>query len=159
MKLPIFLFLTLAGIGASAYIYAGNQNSVQFRVQVHIKESCNISSQGASNLDFGTVNRSADSLSAQGNLNITCTQGTPYTIALKSDRKMLNQATSGAVIPYTLYQDANQSIVWGFDSNQSYTNTGIGANQNIPVWGKVAKQDTNVPSGSYSDTVTAVVSY
>ncbi len=159
MKLPIFLFVACATIGASAYIYAGNQSSTQFKVQVHIKESCNISSQGTSNLDFGTVNRSSDSISAQGNLNITCTQGTPYNIALKSDRKMLNQSTAGAVIPYTLYQDVNQSVIWGTDTNQSYTNTGIGAKQNVPVWGKIAKQDTNVPSGTYSDTVIAIVNY
>ncbi len=159
MKLPIFIFVACAAIGASAYIYAGNQQSTQFKVQVHIKESCNISSNGASNIDFGTINRSAGTLSAQGNLNITCTQGTPYNIALKSDRKMLNQTSSGGVIPYTLYQDVNQSIIWGIDTNQNYTNTGIGLNQNIPVWGKIAQQDTNVPSGTYSDTVTAIVSY
>lgn len=159
MKLPIFIFVACATIGASAYIYAGNQQSAQFKVQVHIKESCNISSNGASNIDFGTINRSAGALSAQGNLNITCTQGTPYSIALKSDRKMLNQTSSGGVIPYTLYQDVNQSIIWGGDTNQNYTNTGIGLNQNIPVWSKIAQQDTNVPSGTYSDTVTAIVSY
>ena len=159
MKLPISLFVVCASIGASAYIYAGNQASVQFKVQVHIKESCNISSQNASNLDFGTINRSSDSVITQANLNITCTNGTPYNIALKSDRKMLNQSTLGTAIPYTLYQDVNQSIVWGMDTSQSYTNIGNGATQYVPVWGKIAKQDTNVPSGTYSDTVTAIVNY
>lgn len=159
MKFAIFSCVISAMIGSSAYIYAGHQNSTQFKVQIHIKESCNISSQSNSNLDFGTVNRFADNATTQGNLNINCTNGTPYNITLKSDRQLENQSTLSTTIPYTLYQDATQHVVWGEDPNEGYTDTGIGSIQHIPVWGKILKQDTNVPSGIYSDRVTATVHY
>lgn len=159
MKLPIFLFVIAALIGSSAYIYAGSQNSTQFRVQIHIKESCNISSEDSSSLDFGTVNRFENNATSQGNLSIHCTNGTPYNITLKSDRQMTNQSALNITIPYTLYQDATRQVIWGESLNEGYNNTGIGSTQHVPVWGEILKQDTNVPSGIYSDTVTATVNY
>lgn len=143
--------------GSSTILFAGNQDSSNFNVKITIKESCNISSQTASDLDFGTVERSSKVASSQGNLNVTCTQGTPYNIALKSNRTMTSSSTQMS-IPYTLYQDSNQQLIWGNDASNAYNNIGTGSSQTIPVWGKISDQ-ANVPAGRYSDTVTAIINY
>ncbi len=158
MKSSVLALSVCALVCSSHFCYAANQNSAQFNIKITIKETCNISSD-TSDVDFGNVNRSSSDVSAQGNLTVTCTSGTPYNITLKSNRVMSNTTTSGLSIPYTLYQDSTQSVIWSADTSSAYTNTGTGATQQISVWGKVLSQNTNIPAGSYADTVTAVVNY
>lgn len=159
MKTSVLALSVCALVCSSSFSFAANQDTTQFNIKITIKETCNISSQEASDIDFGSINRSSSDVSAQGNLNVTCTSGTPYNIALKSNRVMSNSLSNSSSIPYMLYQDSAQNVVWGTDSSSAYTNTGNGSTQQIGVWGKVFRQNTNVPAGSYADTVTAVISY
>ena len=158
MKTSICALVITLLVSSSTLLFAENQNSSNFNVKITIKESCNISSQNASDMDFGIVERASHQASTQGNLNVTCTQGTPYNISLKSNRLMSTTSTQ-MTIPYMLYQDSTQQKIWGGEAENAYTDTGTGAIQNIPVWGKVTTEHTNVPAGNYSDTVTAVVNY
>ena len=159
MKLPLYALLTCILVGASALIYAANQQSTQFNVSVTIKETCNITAANSSDLDFGSINRASKGSNQSNHLAVTCTQGTFYRIALQSQRAMANAASNNAKIPYTLYQDANRTTLWGADTQNAYSNTGTGNTQKIPVWGQVNQANTNVPAGQYTDKVTAVITY
>lgn len=158
MKTSIYALVISILITSSTVLFAESHDSSNFNIKITIKESCNISSKTTSDLDFGTVERSSPEVSTQGKLNVTCTQGTPYNISLKSKRLMTTQTTQ-MTIPYQIYQDSTQQVIWGSDVNNAYTNTGTGTTQNIPIWSKVTAEHTNVPAGNYSDTVTAVINY
>lgn len=159
MKLTRFSLLAVVLVVVSSPIYAVNQESSEFNVRITIKESCNISTADGSELDFGTIDRSSKDANANNNLAVTCTQGTPYRVALQSPRLMINTKINNLSIPYMLYQDANQSKPFGYDIQDAYSNTGTGNTQKIPVWGQVKQTDTNVPAGQYSDKVTVAISY
>ncbi|WP_374574868.1 spore coat U domain-containing protein [Acinetobacter sp.] len=159
MKFSICALVTCAFVSASALIYAANKDSAQFSVSINIKETCNIAAAYIADLDFGSINRASQSLNKNNHLAVTCSQGTPYRIALQSQREMVNAAADHAKIPYTLYQDASRTTLWGTDSQNAYSGTGTGSTQKVPVWGQVEQADTNVPAGQYSDKVTAVITY
>ncbi len=61
---------------------------------------------------------------------------------------------------YQLYQDFAHSLVWGSTTGigaNVYAGTGSGAPQSVSVYGLVPS--ANSSPGSYSDTITATVSY
>lgn len=149
----LFIYLILEIFSVT---YATEQDSTNFSVNVTIRESCDFSSSDSEELDFGASNRGSQNLNSHNNLNIKCTSGTPYTVELRSNYSMINQANNEFKIPYYLYQDANYTKNW---NSESYTNSGTGNTQPIPVWGHINKDDTNVPMGNYSDTVIAIVKY
>ena len=155
MKLAVFALTTSLLIGTSAVLYAQNKISSQFQVHVTIQESCNFSSDSATDLDFGTINRAMQSGQSQTNLRLKCTSGTPYTIKLNNNAVMVNTQNNNLTVPYTLYQDINHTKTW----TGATPYLGTGDTQTIPVWGTIQQQATNVPAGQYNDTVTAVVSY
>ena len=159
MKLYYSAFVACTLAAASVYIYAAQQDSTSFNVSITIKEMCNISTMQGSDLDFGTVDRASKTNLQNSQLAVTCTQGTPYNIALQSQRKMITADSNSASIPYNLYQDANRTTSWGTDSLNGYHGTGTGRVQSVPVWGAVERADTDVPAGVYSDKVTAVITY
>lgn len=155
----VILFSTAFITTSSAILYAASENSSQFNVNITIKESCNISTAAGLDLDFGQIDRASKDASANNNLAVTCTQGTPYRVALQSPRVMVNGQLNAQKIPYLLYQDANQTKQFNDDIQNTYSNTGTGNTQKIPVWGQVKQKDTNVPAGSYSDKVIVAITY
>ncbi len=69
--------------------------------------------------------------------------------------------TGGAsTVGYQLYQDSAHSQVWGSTTGAGanvYAGTGSGSAQSVSVYGLVPS--ANSTPGSYSDTITATVSY
>ncbi|USE84557.1 Csu type fimbrial protein [Acinetobacter tibetensis] len=159
MKLYYSAFFACTLAAASVYIYAAQQDSTSFNVSITIKEMCNIKTANGTNLDFGTVNRTSKPNMQSTQLAVTCTQGTPYNIALQSQRKMTSKEVNNMSIPYNLYQDANRTTLWGAETQNAYRNIGTGRTQTLPVWGTINQSDTDVPAGVYSDKVTAVITY
>lgn len=50
-------------------------------------------------------------------------------------------------------------MVWGNSSQEGFTQSGTGTDQPLKVWAKVEDGKTNVPAGTYTDTVVATVTY
>lgn len=150
------------------------QDTETFEVRITVTESCAFStSTSATDVDFGTVPRSTQPADATGSLVVDCTPGTPFEIGLNNG---LNPATgasaratasnrrmtdgNGNYVPYGLWYDASHTSPWGAAENgQAYSGTGTGDGQNIPVYGEVPAGATDVPRGTYSDTVTATLTF
>jgi spore coat protein U-like protein len=70
---------------------------------------------------------------------------------------------SGSVtVPYQLYKASGRTAadVWGTTigaGGNVLAGTGTGANQNVPVYGRVPS--ANFAAGTYTDTVVATVTY
>lgn len=129
-------------------------DSTEFKVKITVNESCKFSN--AKDINFVALDRSTNvDRIADGQLDITCTLGTPYKIALAGNGKM-SKLGSASTIAYNLYQDLQNSIAW--DQQNLLSNTGSGNSQSLSVYAKLAG-NTNVEAGDYLDTVVATVTY
>jgi len=138
--------------------------SFPFTVSATVINDCNIT---ATNIDFGASGVLGVALSANGTLTAQCTSGDSYSIALNrgatagaslNDRLM--STGGGSVVHYQLYTAASYTTIWGDGTSGTSTvgSTGSGATQSYTVFGSVAAQTTPAP-GSYSDTITATITY
>jgi len=144
---------------------AGNTVGNTINLGLVIEDECTIQTD---DLDFGTTGIIDQNMDATGNIDIECTNRTPYSIALDAGthagvagdvdtRRLKNAGTD--FINYQLYSDTF-STVWGHtvgtDTVDSASATGSG--ETITVHARVpAKQ--NVAIGTYTDQVTATIWY
>jgi len=181
MNVKSKMALAVAVVLGSAFgvAQAASQVQGQLNVKIVIGAGCtvsNSSSDGSINafgdLDFGThydLNNTVDGQStgtAGGPLQVQCTDGTPYTIALDggqnangSDRQMADGA-GGEFVKYGLYQDAARTQLWG--NNDGFGSivsaTGDGTAQDLTVFGRVPNQATPA-AGNYDDIVLVTVAW
>lgn len=136
-----------------------NQSGVAFTASANVPANCLIHTQM---IDFGTTGILAGNVDAEGKINVTCTQGSDYTIALDNGQNgngpTARQMAKGAErISYGLYRDPGRSQPWGSGSSEA-NGKGSSNSQSWPVYGRVPPQAT--PSaGIYSDIVVVTVSY
>jgi spore coat protein U-like protein len=158
----------LVGIPAAE---AGTASST-FTVTATVTSACQINSTSSiafGNYDPVNANKSTPATST-GSIAVTCTKTTPATIALDQGLNASASSTCDAPVrqmisgtndlQYSIYQDTNRSVVWGCGTSdeQSFTSTTGTAPTNFTTYGSIpAAQD--VPSGSYSDTVTVTVTF
>jgi len=141
-----------------------SQASTTIAVSATVNKSCTISATGLAFAAYQDAQTSTDTGTAT--LSIICTNTTPYTVALDkgtttggtvSARLMTNGTTT---LAYDLYTTAAATTVWGDGTTGTSTEsgTGSGATQTLTVYGQIAAGLDPAP-GSYTDTVTATVTY
>ena len=106
----------------------------------------------------------ATNVDATGTLTVTCTNQTPYNVGIDegshfdTTRRMQEDGGSTYYVPYALYRDASRTQAWGESiGTDTLSGTGSGAGQTITVYGRVPS--ANFPALSYTDTVTATLTY
>jgi len=129
-----------------------------------------------SNVDFGNINdigTTSRDYTAQGVVNTTCNNSTPYTIYLGDGNNRIvggfRRMTNGSsqYIPYQLYKDSNYSTVWDatggvttVGGSGGVSKTGSGNGQSTNVYGKIPQGTTiSTTPGNYSDTIVVTVTY
>jgi len=124
---------------------------------------------GASSLAFGSVTSTAiqsGNINGTGIVTITCTNGSPYTIALDagsasgatlSVRKMSSGVSR---LNYSIYTTAARTTIWGNGTSGSSTvaGTGSGITQGITAYGRIFSGQV-VPAAAYVDTIVVTVTY
>lgn len=159
------LGLTLAAVAPQAS--AGTATG-QFDVKIQIVASCEITSSSIADLNFGQQGFSATNVMGETELKVTCTKGSPYSIALnagsnaKDDtRRMKGTGPTNTedFVAYNLYQDSDRTTVWGDGTSGTVlsSQTGTGTEVTHTIFGRVPT--TNHIVGHYSDTVTATVTF
>ncbi|WP_274426589.1 Csu type fimbrial protein [Chelativorans sp. YIM 93263] len=138
------------------------QNTIRppFMVQANVVPNCSVTAQ---NIDFGSHGVLDTAADAAGRLDVTCTPGTAYTVALDNGltgtgptaRRM---TLGGQAVVYGLYKDTARSQPWGSSGSQLLSGSGTGATQSVSVYGRVPAQPTPGP-GTYTDTVVVTVTY
>lgn len=167
MKRPFF---TLAGSlllwGFTHLSQAAETDTQSFQVKLTVTSACDIHTAAARDVDFGSHKSTETDITAEGGLTVNCTNGTPYDIGLDNgsnfgdgQRKMKSAAT-GELVGYELFRDTARSQTWGSNAGENTLHaTGTGANENVPVYGKVIIAGSNLKAGDYIDAVTATVTY
>ncbi|MBO9654913.1 MAG: spore coat U domain-containing protein [Agrobacterium tumefaciens] len=155
-----FTYTGFTLIAPSCSSVTQNPTQVPFTVSAAVAPTCIISAQ---NIDFGSHGVLNTAVDANGAINLTCTNGLNYSVALNGGlsnsppaaRQMVQGASS---IIYGLYRDIGRTNVWGSATGQIATGTGNGSLQTLAVYGRVPAQNTPAP-GNYSDTVVVTVNY
>jgi spore coat protein U-like protein len=145
----------------TAFVYGGGPSLIaNFTVSANIGPMCTIS---ATNLAFGSY--TGTTLDAVSTLSVTCAKATAYYVNLNEgmnpDGSYLPRASGpgGALLSYTLFQDAARTSRWGNTYNlDGVAGTGNGIAQVLNVYGRVAAGQFVNP-GAYSDTVIVTLTY
>jgi spore coat protein U-like protein len=137
--------------------------TTSFQVQLTIEAQCLINS--ASTLNFGTQGVLSANVDQTSNIQVQCTDTTPFTIGLDAGtgagatvatRKLTG---GGSTINYSLYTNAGRTSVWGTTIGfNTVASTGTGAAQSFSVYGRIPAQTTPAPA-TYTDTITVTVTY
>lgn len=132
-----------------------------FLITAKINPNCTL---GVTPLSFGTVGALAGGVTAMSRIELSCTLGTAYAIALDAGLNAAgpNQrrlANGGDSILYGLYRDAQALLPWGWtDGVDKVGGTGSGRVQVHPVTGRIPAQSLP-PPGTYTDRVIVSVTY
>ena len=96
----------------------------------------------------------------KSNVNVTCTNGSPVTITLDDGQNIGRQLKFGTdkYLDYELYSDSARTAVWGNTDPTDVATTGTGLAEALTVYMRVTAGQ-NVPAGTYTDVVTAVVTF
>ncbi|WP_222615741.1 Csu type fimbrial protein [Dyella telluris] len=136
-----------------------------FQVRIGILGTCNVLTP--TDIDFGTHVPSVGTHDQTGTIDVQCTKDTPFTLGLDGGTTNGNvnarAMTNGTVkIAYTLAHDAAKTQLWGNDASNWYSGTGLGLGSAYNIALTVYARATiagNEPPGTYTDTVTATLTY
>lgn len=158
------LFLLLLVFSHNTY---SATSTTTFLVSAVVVSGCVIA---ATPLVFGTIDPSA-----AGNTDMTttvtptCTLGTTYNVGLNAGttsgstvttRKMAGTVVPANTINYALYRDAAHTQNWGNTvGTDTVAGTGIGLPQLLTVYGRVPGSQPPVPADTYTDTITATITF
>lgn len=136
-----------------------SSSTKSFTVTAVVQASCDFS---ANALAFGTYTGAL--LNATSSLTIQCTNTTAYTVGLNAGTSTGAAVTSrmltgpgGMKLAYSLFYDSGHTQNWGLTSN-TVAGTGNGTAQTLSVYGQIPG-GTSANPGTYSDTITATISY
>ncbi|MEA5532365.1 spore coat U domain-containing protein [Dolichospermum sp. UHCC 0684] len=166
LALASALFVAV-GSAAPSMAVAGTADS-NFQISASVNNNCTISTAA---LSFGAYNPGTGT-SVTGTVTTNCTAYALAVITLSpgynsdidnpAENRRLKNVDNANYLSYNLYKDNAKTAIWGSGSSTS-TDTGItvignGADKSTTVYGEIPAGQ-NVPSGSYTDTVTATVTY
>lgn len=159
--LSAFLGSVVLGLASTSAVAQTNPATTTFNVTATVLKDCIVS---ATALPFGNYIGAAVNVSST--VTVTCTSGTTYTVGLNqglttgatvTTRQMgITQPAGG--LNYSLLTTSYSGANWGNTSGSWVSGTGNGAAQALTVYG-VLPAAQYVPPGSYTDTITATVTY
>jgi spore coat protein U-like protein len=162
------LLATLAGVGLTA---AGAANALvattTFGVSATVRKTCSVA---ASALGFGNYTPSAGALAANTTVNVKCTKGTPFTVALNGGtttggtitQRLMTNGTD--TLQYNLYTTGAFATLFGDGTTGSTmpgTGIGLATAVALTVFGSLPDSAANqaVSTGAYADTISVTVTY
>ena len=156
----------IAGLTALSLLFAApgavaSTATTTFSVTATVNSTCLIS---GNTLAFGTYTGTA--INASTTISVTCTNTTTYNVGLNPGTgtgatvtNRLMTGPSSATLSYALHQTSYAGANWGQTvGTDTVAGTGNGSAQTLTVYGVLAANQYPTP-GSYSDTITATVTY
>jgi spore coat protein U-like protein len=147
-------------VGCNAIPLLPRVGSGTFQVAATVGSICHVS---ALDLDFGTQGLLTANVDRNGEVSVTCTNGTPYTVSLNGGQaaapptaRIMKHGVSDQ-ITYGIYRDAARTQPWGETLGTTEAGTGTGVAQTFYTYGRVPPQPAT--PGGYSDSVIVTVTY
>lgn len=160
-RIAKFFIIGLAVGFSTSY---GATETTSFSVTATVTDVCQ--NLTANNINFGAYNPlTASNTDASGDIHITCTNNTSYSVALSSggsgsySTRQLSDGGSNS-LNYNLYTSSNHNTVFGDGTGSSDTvnQIGSGSQDTITVYGRIPAGQS-VANASYSDTINVTVTY
>lgn len=150
-------------LGVSSAAFATDETDGMI-VSATVVGSCSIT---AADLAFGNYDpvEGAD-VPGTATVSVTCSSGTAWTISLDKGlaadftvRTMKDAGTN--YLNYNLYKEVGHTTVWGdaTGATETVSGTGNGSAQNTTIYGLIPTGQNTAVVGSYSETITATVTY
>jgi spore coat protein U-like protein len=113
-------------------------------------------------MDFGSLVSTAAASNAASNVQVACSNGTPYTIGINDGQNVGRRMSDGAgnFLDYEIYRDAGRTQAF-FNialSAVGGTGTGVANNVQYDFYGQIPSQTTPT-NGVYNDQVVVTVRY
>lgn len=176
MKHRVLSRLLLSAIAAAGLCVASaataGTSTTTFQVSVNVISGCAINS--IPSLSFGNYVQGGGAATGTTTISLTCSSGTAFVIALNyglngsgTQRNMETSPPSGS-LPYNLYTDSGYTNIWestatcgttGGSSPNCVYGTGTGSAQSFTIYGQIPSGQYPGATGTYTDTVTATVTF
>ena len=135
---------------------------VRFTVSAAVGASCSLS---ATDLAFGSYSGSL--IDATSTISVNCTNATPYNVGLDAGiapgATVTNRSMTGpgsTLLNYHLLSDPARTINWGNTVGiDTVAGTGTGTAQFLNVYGQLPASQTTLQPGTYSDVITATITF
>jgi spore coat protein U-like protein len=147
----------------NVYVTGSTFNTVtsHFNVQATVAKACNI---GATSMAFGVY--SGTQINSTSTISVACTSSTTYNVGLNAGTAtgatVTNRSMTGtgsSILAYSLFRDSAHTLNWGNTvGTDTVSGTGSGSVQSLTVYGQIAAGLSANP-GSYTDTITATITY
>jgi len=148
--------------GNSCPTNGSSATATGFNWTATISAQCVVSAQAIGFPSSGLLLANKD---ATGTVTPTCTNTTPYTIALDGGTTGATNPTQRKMskgserVTYGIYRDSNRTQAWGSTvGTNTASGTGTGTAQNFTAYGRVPAQ-TTPSAGNYADTVVTTIAY
>lgn len=164
LKLAIVSAMLLGTAGLTATAYAGAEKTMAVKASINL--ACLIET---TELNFGAydavVAHKSSPLNSSGvTISSTCTAGSSGIIKLNdgtnadgANRRMVHAVDNTKFLNYAVSGIEFGGAKWDASSGVAYT--GTGAKETLPVYGQVAPAQSSAINGTYSDTLTALITY
>ena len=156
-------FLAVALCPLACAVAGASTATSTMAVSATVVSSCTVSTTPMS---FGNYNNTL--LTSTATVTATCSNTTPYNVGLNAGtasgatvttRAMFVSGTPSVVLNYGLYSNSGHTTNWGMTvGTDTVTGTGNGSAQAITVYGQIPAGQLVAP-GSYTDTITATITY
>ena len=160
-----------ATMAATALVAAGSASAATatttFGVTATVLKTCSVA---AAALGFGNYTPGSGALAANTTVNVKCTKGTTFTVALNGGttaggtitQRLMTNGTD--TLQYNLYTTAAFATLFGDGTTgvtMPGTGTGIATAVALTVFGSLPDNATNqnVSTGAYADTINVTVTY
>ncbi|MFM2287330.1 MAG: hypothetical protein RL684_473 [Pseudomonadota bacterium] len=167
MRKVLTISAAVAALAAAGSASALTATST-FQVTATVQKVCSVS---AATLAFGNYTPGAGAVNANTTLNVKCTKGTTFTVALDKGTttggtitQRLMTAGGADTLQYNLYTTAAFATLFGDGTTgvtQPGTGTGLATNVALTVFGNLPDSAANqaVTPGSYADLIGVTVTY
>jgi spore coat protein U-like protein len=134
----------------------------RFTVSAAVGAACSLS---ATDLAFGSYSGSL--IDATSTISVNCTNATPYNVGLDAGiapgATLTNRSMTGpgsTLLNYHLLSDPARTINWGNTVGiDTVAGTGTGTAQSLTVYGQLPASQTALQPGTYSDVITATITF
>lgn len=164
IALSAFALSTFALSGSSLAATATSNMAVSATVT----NNCTISAGPLAFGNYGLSHVNGANLDATATLTVQCTSGAATVITMgqglhpdsgSTDAAPLRRLQSGAsFLSYQLFRLSDYTAPWSNDAAGGLAYTGTGSSTSVSVYGRIAGSQ-NSPSGSYTDTVIATITF
>ena len=141
---------------------AAGSKTATFDVTMRVVADCTISAAG---IDFGQTGVMAAAINGTSNINVTCTNTTPYNVGLDAGtgagssgttRYMAGATGNADTVELKLFRQSGSGLWGNTQGTDTASGTGNGNAQTLTVYGEIPVQKSPTPD-SYKSVITATI--